>query len=71
MYSSMGEYISFIDKVDPIKRDGETAEIRNVEEWLAEVETQMRDSLRSLVKKSLIAYGDGKKRSEWIFNWAS
>lgn len=37
MYSSMGEYIQFIAEIDPINR--ETSEVRNVEDWLTEVET--------------------------------
>ena len=37
MYSSMNEYIEFIKQIDPVNR--ENNEVRNVEEWLTEVET--------------------------------
>lgn len=37
MYSSMGEYIAFVKDIDPFNR--ETGEVRNVEDWLFEVET--------------------------------
>jgi len=48
--------------IDPIKRDGEIGEVRNIEEWLAEVETQMKDSLKMLVRRSLKDYGNGEHR---------
>ena len=74
MYSSMGEYIQFLSVIDPLKRqEGQeiSTEVRNVEDWLFEVETQMKDSLRSLIRKSGEAYGDGSTRGTWIFGWAS
>ena len=37
MFSSMGEYIKFLDIIDPFDRS--TGEVRNVELWLTEVET--------------------------------
>lgn len=68
MYSSMGEYIQFIIEIDPFNR--ETNEVRNVEDWLTEVETQMRDSLRDNIKKSSSKYSI-EKRKDWIFEWPS
>lgn len=66
MYSSMGEYIEFNLTIDPIKRSDESgqsiSEVRNVEEWLTEVETQMRDSLRTLIKKSSLDYSDQTRK---------
>ena len=37
MYSSIDEYIQFNATIDPFNR--ETKEVRNVEDWLTEVET--------------------------------
>ena len=56
MYSSMGEWIPFNSEIDPFNR--ETGEVRNVEDWLFEVESQMRDSLRRCVKESAAEYSD-------------
>lgn len=36
MYSSMGEYVQFVNQIDPFNR--ETKEVRPVEEWLSDVE---------------------------------
>jgi dynein heavy chain len=66
MHSSMGEYIEFIKAIDPFNR--ETNEVRNIEDWLGEVEVQMRDSLRDLVKRSGADYSDDT-RKEWVFKW--
>lgn len=68
MYSSMGEYVKFVKDIDPFNR--ETNEVRNVEDWLAEVEIQMRDSLRDLIHKSSADYTP-ETRSKWLFNWSS
>lgn len=68
MYSSMGEYIKFVNEIDPFNR--ETNEVRNVEDWLTEVEVQMRDSLRDLIKRSSADYST-ENRKKWLFNWSS
>lgn len=68
MYSSMGEYVEFQQIIDPFNRD--TNEVRNIEDWLAEVESQMRDSLRDLVKRSAADYSV-ESRKDWIFEWPS
>ncbi len=68
MYSSMGEYIAFIKEVDPFNR--ENNEVRNVEDWLFEVEAQMRDSLRDCIKKGTAEYSL-EKRKKWIFENSS
>ena len=67
MSSSMGEYIKFLDPINPFNAE---KEVRNVELWLTEVETQMRDSLRDLVKRSGAAYST-ENRKKWIFEWPS
>lgn len=54
MYSSMGEYIQLTKLIET--KNAENNEVRNVEDWLGEVEIQMRDSLRDLVKSSAKAY---------------
>lgn len=64
----MGEYIKFVAEIDPFKR--ETNEVRNVEDWLTEVETQMKDSLRDLVRKSAAEYSP-EVRKHWLFSWPS
>jgi len=54
MESNMGEYIKFPAEVDPFmikeKRAQDPNEppalVRNIEDWLTEVETMMRESLR-------------------------
>ncbi len=68
MHSSMGEYIPFVKEIDPFNR--ETGEVRNVEDWLHQVETQMRDSLRQCVRAAAADYSvEGRKK--WIFNHSS
>ncbi len=68
MYSSMDEYVQFVQKIDPFNR--ETKEVRNVEDWLTDVEVQMRDSLRDLVRRSSAEYS-AEKRRKWLFEWPS
>lgn len=54
MESSLGEYIEFPQIIDPFmvkdKKGGDPNEpqalVRNIEDWLTEVETMMRESLR-------------------------
>ena len=67
MFSAMGEYVRFQTEVSPFKEGGE---VRNVEEWLTDVETQMRDSLRALVKRASGEYSR-QDRPNWIFAWPS
>jgi hypothetical protein len=60
MESSMGEYIKFPQEIDPFmvkeKRGGDPNEppalVRNIEDWLTEVETMMKESLRWQIKES-------------------
>ena len=66
MYSQMGEYIEFSTSIDPFTRS--TGEVRKVEDWLSEVETQMKDSLRDLIRKSGRAYSI-EDRKNWILKW--
>ena len=69
MYSSMGEYVEFVSPINPFSAEN-PSEVRNVEDWLSDVETQMRDSLRYLVKKSAAAYSK-EARKHWLFEWSS
>lgn len=66
MYSSMGEYVKFVNEVDPINR--ETGDVKNVEDWLTDVESRMRDSLRDLIKRGTAAYSSSG-RNKWVFDW--
>ena len=68
MYSGMSEYICFTKDIDPFNR--ETGEVRNVEDWLYEVENQMRDSLRQCIKQAAAEYSP-ETRKKWIFNHSS
>lgn len=43
-------------------------EVRAIEDWLSDVEFQMRDSLRSNVINSTVEYKNVSK-AEWIFAW--
>ena len=62
MISSEGETVVFTDVVVPARARG------LVEKWLQEVETAMRESLRSVMIQSLEAYGTtGRKR--WVLEW--
>jgi len=44
-------------------------EVRPIEEWLLEVEYQMRNSLANSVSQSLKAY-DKVAKQDWIFDWS-
>jgi hypothetical protein len=44
--------------------------VRNIEDWLTDVETQMRESIRAEVKYSYAEY-DPDARGEWVFKWSS
>lgn len=77
MYSNMGEYIKFPNEISPflvkesLKRGGpQEISVRNIEEWLGEVEQQMKESLRQQVRLSSEDYYQ-RPRSQWIFEWPS
>ncbi|XP_063071051.1 dynein axonemal heavy chain 1 [Engraulis encrasicolus] len=59
MYSGEGEEVKLEIPVQPSG---------NVEDWLKEVETSMKASLRSNIKLSLEAYPQ-KPRTEWVLSW--
>ena len=42
----------------------------NVENWLTATETEMRVSLKHLLKTGVVDYGE-KKRDEWLFGHCS
>lgn len=44
-------------------------EVRAIEDWLSDVEFQMRDSLRSNIKDSTVQYKNNQSKAEWIFAW--
>lgn len=43
-------------------------EVRPIEDWLTDVEFQMRDSLRSNISDSTMHFNSVAKK-EWIFSW--
>lgn len=43
-------------------------QVRSIEEWLTEVETQMRDALRGLISASAEDYSAAERKA-WIFEW--
>ena len=71
MSSAEGEEVKFDEKIDP----NEGAKKGNVEIWLKEVERVMKDSLRTSITRSLLAYPEGEsesnggKREDWITSW--
>lgn len=62
MIASEGETVEFTDVVVPAKAKG------LVERWLQEVEVAMRKSLRSVMTRSLEAYGTSR-REQWVLEW--
>ena len=44
-------------------------EVRAIEDWLSDVEFQMRDSLRSNIRDSTVQYKNNQSKAEWIFAW--
>jgi hypothetical protein len=45
-------------------------EVRAIEDWLSDVEFQMRDSLRSNVIDSTVQYqNQSTSKAQWIFAW--
>ena len=70
------------EKIEETYEDGQSGRVRNrtrvfettvkevraIEDWLSDVEFQMRDSLRSNVTKSTVHYENSGK-AEWIFAW--
>ena len=75
MFSSLGEYVTLLHVVPTLGPNEEAKEEnsgellpRRVEEWLQDVESQMRLSLRHQFNSSK---HDGLKsaRQEWLLNW--
>ena len=61
MYSSEGEFVTFTEPIDP----NEGARKGNVEIWLKEVERVMKDTLKTITTKQMIAYAK-TVREKWI-----
>ncbi|XP_078663939.1 dynein axonemal heavy chain 1-like [Branchiostoma floridae x Branchiostoma belcheri] len=59
MFSMEGECVPMSEKLYPTG---------NVEDWLLEVERVMRESLRTIIGRSLAVYPD-TKRTEWVLDW--
>jgi len=69
MYSALGEYVPFDSRVNTFDTQG-SKEVRNVEDWLKEVEDQMRESLKTIFEKAAAEYSP-ETRATWIFKWPS
>jgi dynein heavy chain len=61
MYSSEGEYVTFLSLVDTAAARG------NVDEWLLEVERRMIQSIRDVCERAYKEY-DAKNRRQWVMN---
>ncbi|KAI9224346.1 dynein heavy chain and region D6 of dynein motor-domain-containing protein [Blastocladiella britannica] len=59
MFSADGERVPF---ADPFYPKG------NVEEWLLRVESEMKSSLRDVLRRAIAAY-PSTKREEWVTQW--
>ena len=67
MNSAENETVPFSKPVNPIDDKGE---IRFVEEWLADVEKAMKETLKDVYFQSLADFAQ-KKRKDWLFSWPS
>ena len=73
MISSMGEQVDFNQDINPFENKklpdrGYVKEVKPIENWLSDVEYQMRDSLRSNIVDSAVMYQEVEKK-KWIFAW--
>ena len=78
MYSAMGEYIGFDKYIEPWASKQPTGgrrpkpgepiekEVRPIEQWLLEVEDQMRTSLRTSAVQGMLSHSKMAKK-DWIF----
>lgn len=64
MMSAEKEEIEYLEKIDVNEGDKKG----NVENWLLEVEAQMRKSLKKITVDASIDYAV-TKRSEWVTKW--
>ena len=62
MISPEKEEINFLKSIDV--NEGEKK--GNVERWLLEIEEMMRETLKEIMKSSLM---DKRKRGEWVLSW--
>jgi dynein heavy chain len=65
MYSAFGEYVEFLEEIHPF--DGES-NVRNVEEWLGEVEDMMKNSLKDVTDRCGRDFSD-ETRAQWTKDW--
>lgn len=64
MVSKEGEVIDFVKSIFPHQSRG------NVEEWLLELENQMKASVQQVIYESVLDYDRNKnQRNNWIKNW--
>jgi len=67
MNSSEGEHIEFAKTISPLDSQKQP---RGVEEWLNEIETQMKATLLNIFAESLKDLASGQtKRKDWLFKW--
>jgi dynein heavy chain len=70
MYSNLDEYLPFPEIVEPFHLVENQMQVKNIEDWLGDVENQMKESLRAQMRDSAAEY-DPVTRSEWLFKWSS
>ena len=67
MNSSMNESVKFLNAINPFDREKNP---RGVEEWLLELERNMKETIKDLFVKSLKDYA-ATARAQWLFAWPS
>ena len=64
MVSAEGEKVKYINEIDVEAGDNKG----NVENWLTDVEREMKDCLKKICQDSVTAYAN-EKRTNWVMNW--
>ena len=64
MVSAEGEKVHYINEIDVEAGDNKG----NVENWLTDVEREMKDCLKKICQDSVTAYAN-EKRTNWVLNW--
>lgn len=63
MKSEEGEHIPFLTKISPHKYAG------NVEEWLIEVESEMKNAISYTIQNAVSGYISTPRRVNWVLKW--
>ena len=68
MYSANKEFVHFEEPIDPFTRGEEKTEVRNVEDWLCDVERAMKGALRAQLNRATQDFSPSA-RPDWITRW--